>query len=578
MTLNPLQSPDRRGNMSEFKNLGLSEDIVKHLETIGFLNPTEIQTKAIPILLGKTSDFVGLAATGTGKTAAFGLPLIEQIDSTKNFPQALILSPTRELAIQIVDQLKSLSSFKKIKIAAIYGGSSYRNQIADIKRGAQIVVATPGRLIDLLEQNIFNLKELQTLILDEADEMISMGFRDSLEEILKRTHPETKETSSSKNIRAACRTWLFSATMSPAIRKISNLYLNEPVQVEVINRGQLSSQITQLYFTVKEEFKLKALTHLLDALEDFYGIIFCDTKMKCAQIEEELNRRGYHVESLHGDKVQKEREWTLRRFKDKQVKVIVATDVAARGLDIPDLTHVVNYSLPWDVESYVHRIGRTGRNGKTGFSYTLASPRELNLLRQVQNKTKAALVKGTIPSTSEVLFVKMKHLAKGLANQAAKLPTTAWEKFIETEEFTSLNSLTKEEIISKFIQSKIHFNPSSEIEFDYLHGRVPRELDPAGAQASSRSHSGGRGRRVDSRPSHLRSDDSAPDDGGGYTRRARGPGGRSSGGPRRGPPRRDSDNYESAGRGRRFDDDGFKKGRSSFKKSGSEQRRPRIFE
>lgn len=496
--------------MSSFEDLGLSPELIKHLEGIGFVAPTEIQTKAIPILLKHSGDFIGLAATGTGKTAAFGLPMIEHLDMSKKVPQALILSPTRELALQIVEQLKTLSSFKKMKVAAIYGGSSYRTQIDEVRRGAHVIVATPGRLIDLLDQGVFHIRELKTLVLDEADEMISMGFRDSLEEILAQTHAEKKSADvneddedqpRSKQRRASCKTWLFSATMSPAIKKITSLYLNEPTLVEVQRKGNLSEQITQLYFTVKEDLKLKALTHLLDALNDFYGIIFCDTKMKCAQIEQELNKKGYHVESLHGDKSQKEREWTLKRFKNKDVKVIVATDVAARGLDISDLTHVVNYSLPWDVESYVHRIGRTGRNGKTGFSYTLVSPRELSLLKTVQQKTKANLIKGNIPTLAEVLNHKLKTATETVLNLKSSLKESLKENFKTTSEFQALNELTKEELIFKFLASKVDASAADyEVPFDFLNGRIPREMDPnfkAGGY-------GNRAPRTDSRPSFMR--------------------------------------------------------------------------
>lgn len=485
--------------MSTFEDLGLSTELIKHLEGIGFVAPTEIQTKAIPILLKHSGDFIGLAATGTGKTAAFGLPMIEHLDTTKKYPQVLILSPTRELALQIVEQLKSLSSYKKMKIAAIYGGSSYRKQIEDVKRGAHIIVATPGRLIDLLDQGVFHIRELTTLVLDEADEMISMGFRDSLEEILEQTHKEKEAGDKTVSTRrAGCKTWLFSATMSPAIKKITHLYLNDPTMVEVQRKGNLSEQITQMYFTVKEDLKLKALTHLLDALSDFYGIVFCDTKMKCAQIEEELNKKGYHVESLHGDKNQKEREWTLKRFKNKDVKVIVATDVAARGLDIADLTHIVNYSLPWDPESYVHRIGRTGRNGKTGFSYTLVSPRELSLLKQIHLKTKANLIKGNIPTLAEVVNHKLKTASEKILNMKIAMNASLKEIFRATPEFQSLTELTKEELIFKVLSSKVDAAAEQEVPFDFLNGRIPREMDPNFSASRHGSY------RSDSRPAQFR--------------------------------------------------------------------------
>lgn len=543
-----------------FSNFNLSPELVAHLESIGFTQPTEIQTKAIPYLLTNTGDFIGLAATGTGKTAAFGLPLIENIDVNHKTPQALILSPTRELAIQIVDQLKKLSSFKKMKIAPIYGGSSYRKQIEDVKRGVQIIVATPGRLIDLLDQDIFNLHDIKTVILDEADEMISMGFRDSLEEILKRTHSEEaaeERSSSKKQIRAACKTWLFSATMSPAIKRLTQQYLEEPFTIEIQNKGSLSTQITQLYFTVKEDLKLKALTHLLDALPEFYGIIFCETKLKCAEVEEQLTKRGYFVDSLHGDKQQKEREWTLKKFKAKDVKVIVATDVAARGLDVSDLTHVVNYSLPWDVESYVHRIGRTGRNGKTGYSYSLVSPRELHTLRQIQQKTKANLVKGTVPTFKEVITHKLKMAAEQLLQFENHIRKDVIEAFQATEEYTQLEKLTKEDLIVKFLNLKLEKNQhEEEIPFDFLNGRVPRELAAPGSKEASAGRGGDdfRGPRRDYSNASRRS-------GGGRFGGNRGGSGRSYGGDRdeRGSyssrKRSDDDSYSSTRKPRRFADE-----------------------
>lgn len=564
-----------------FSTFTISPELIAHLESIGFTQPTEIQIKAIPYLLTNTGDFIGLAATGTGKTAAFGIPLIETIDMSQKTPQALILSPTRELAIQIVDQLKKLSSFKKMKIAPIYGGSSYRKQIDDVKKGVQIIVATPGRLIDLLEQEIFNLHDIKTVILDEADEMISMGFRDSLEEILKRTHSEGESDgkASKKSVRAACKTWLFSATMSPAIKRLTQQYLETPFTIEIQNKGSLSTQITQLYFTVKEDLKLKALTHLLDALPEFYGIIFCETKLKCAEVEEQLTNRGYFVDSLHGDKQQKEREWTLKKFKAKDVKVIVATDVAARGLDVSDLTHVVNYSLPWDVESYVHRIGRTGRNGKTGYSYSLVSPRELHTLRQIHQKTKANLVKGNIPTFKEVITHKLKMASEQLLKFENHIKKDVVEAFKETDEYGQLEKLTKEELIIKFFNLKLEKNRhEEEIPFDFLNGRVPRELAAPGSKDAlaprerdegSSYRGGGGGRRDYSSSRRSSGGGSRGGYGGGYG----GDRGRSSDSRRSYAPRVDREENAYAGASAR-------KPRRSFDEGDSfpRDRAPRTFE
>lgn len=415
---------------SSFQSFGLSDLLIKAMDEMGFTSATPIQEKAIPLLLGGAQDMIGLASTGTGKTAAFGIPLIEKIDASNKNTQGLVLSPTRELALQVADQLQKLGKYKGIRVVTIYGGSSYRTQIEGVKRGAHIVVATPGRLVDFLEQKVVQLSNVQTLILDEADEMISMGFKDDLEFILKHTHQEDAAASG----RAACRTWLFSATMSRDIRRVADTYLEKPVTVEIAKTQGMSDLVKQSYYTVKDEHKNEVISRLLQIHDDFHGIIFCQTKMEVIELEDKLQKRGFAVASLHGDKQQREREITLKKFRSGEAKVLVATDVAARGLDVKDLTHVVNHSLPWDVESYIHRIGRTGRNGKEGIAISLINPRQVSSLRRLQNVTKKTLEKGKIPTADEVAVIRLQKFM----NKLAAVPTEGRKYKIALEMFTEL--------------------------------------------------------------------------------------------------------------------------------------------
>ncbi len=313
--------------VDSFESFGLSAPLMEAMKDMGFSTPTPIQQQALPILLAGANDFIGLASTGTGKTAAFGIPLVENIDTTTKDTQALVLSPTRELALQVAEQLALLGKKKGLRVVTIYGGASYRTQLDGVKRGAHIVVATPGRLVDFLEQKMIKLQSVQTVVLDEADEMLSMGFKDSLDFILSATHTEESKTE-----RAACRTWLFSATMSGEVKRLSEKYLEKPEMVQANKVGSTASTIEQVYYTVKNSGKMEVISRLLQTLPEFYGIIFCQTKMEVAELEDLLTQRGFPADSLHGDKNQQEREATLKKFKQRQIKVVVATDVSACGL------------------------------------------------------------------------------------------------------------------------------------------------------------------------------------------------------------------------------------------------------
>ncbi|WP_413288122.1 DEAD/DEAH box helicase [Bdellovibrio sp. HCB337] len=463
---------------SSFQSFGLSEPLMKAMNEMGFTSPTPIQEKAIPLLLGEAQDMIGLASTGTGKTAAFGIPLIEKIDASLKATQGLVLSPTRELALQVADQLQKLGKYKGVRVVTIYGGSSYRTQIEGVRKGAHIVVATPGRLVDFLEQKVVQLTNVQTLILDEADEMISMGFKDDLEFILKHTHNEEAEASG----RAACKTWLFSATMSRDIRRVADTYLEAPETIEVAKPTGSSDLVKQSYYTVKDEHKNEVISRLLQIHDNFHGIIFCQTKMEVIELEEKLQRRGFSAASLHGDKQQKEREITLRKFRSGEAKVLVATDVAARGLDVKDLTHVINHSLPWDVESYIHRIGRTGRNGKEGIAISLINPRQVGSLRRIQNVTKKTLEKGKIPTSDEVAMIRLQKFMSqlvGVPTEGRKyqIALQIFEELVQKDE-SGLLKLAPPELLARVITA-IHPELLAEKDYDldFMKGGLDQRRD-----------------------------------------------------------------------------------------------------
>ncbi len=481
---------------------------------MGFTQPTPIQEQALPLLLGPSQDFIGLASTGTGKTAAFGIPLIEKIDASLKSTQGLVLSPTRELALQVADQLQKLGKYKNIRVVTIYGGSSYRTQIEGVKKGAHIVVATPGRLVDFLEQKVVQLKDVQTLILDEADEMISMGFKDDLEFILKHTHQDENAGASA---RAACRTWLFSATMSRDIRRVADTYLDSPETIEVAKNQTTSDLVKQVYYTVKDEHKNEVISRLLQIHDDFHGIIFCQTKMEVIELEDKLQKRGFAVASLHGDKQQKEREITLKKFRSGEAKVLVATDVAARGLDVKDLTHVINHSLPWDVESYIHRIGRTGRAGKEGIAISLINPRQVSSLRRLQNVTRKTLEKGKIPSADEVAMTRMQKFMSQLSGvftggRKFQVALQIFEELVAKDESGLLNSAPPELLARVITALHPELLAEKDYDLDFLRGAPLETRNPrgdrdgrtlsGGSRSFERRDRGGRDRRPerDSRP------------------------------------------------------------------------------
>ena len=373
-----------------FESLGLGERTLKAVKAKGFEEPSEIQAACIPLLLKEGTEVVGQAQTGTGKTAAFALPILETVDEEKKSVQALILTPTRELALQVSEEINSLKGDRKTEVTPIYGGASMEIQLRKLKRGVQIVVGTPGRILDHIKRGTLDLSNLVFMVLDEADEMLDMGFIEDIEEVLKNV-PETR------------RMLMFSATMPPQIQKLAENFMKNPTLVRTQKTDAATPQADQIYFEVKEADKIEALTRIIDRDPDFYGVIFCRTKLQCDEIGHKLQARGYDAEALHGDLSQRERETILRKMKERVIRILVATDVAARGLDIQDLTHVINYSLPSDPEIYIHRVGRTGRAGKEGTAITFITPSEARRFSYIKKASKSEIRKEEIPTPREVV-------------------------------------------------------------------------------------------------------------------------------------------------------------------------------
>ena len=383
--------------MTTFESLGIEAGLLQSLETIGFVTPTPIQEQAIPVLLQGTKDFVGLAQTGTGKTAAFGLPLLQLINKEQRTPQALVICPTRELCLQIANDLGNFKAKKgSIGVTAVYGGASISDQIREIKRGTNIIVATPGRLIDLIERKAINLEGIHYVVLDEADEMLNMGFKDDIEFIL-------KETINRESI------WLFSATMPPAIRQVSKRYMDNPHEITVGKVNSGNANIDHQYYATQHVNRYETLKRIIDFNPGLYGIIFTRTKADAQNVTENLIREGYDIEALHGDLTQAQRDKVMARFREKSIQLLIATDVAARGIDVKEITHVINYELPDDTEVYTHRSGRTGRAGKSGVSVSLVTPREIYRLRQIEKLVNTKFHKMDIPSGKDVCRKQFFH-------------------------------------------------------------------------------------------------------------------------------------------------------------------------
>jgi len=384
-------------DIERFKQLGLSEEVIEAISKKGFEEPTPIQTLTIPAMLRDDTNIIVQAQTGTGKTAAFGLPLIEMIDPKQRSVQAMIVTPTRELAIQVSEEISSLKGNTGIQVIPVYGGQSIDQQLRRLKKGVHIVVGTPGRVIDHLNRKTLNLRDIEYLILDEADEMLNMGFIEDVEEIMKHTNPRK-------------RTLLFSATIPAKIKTLASKYMAGYEFITVEKQKPTVSLTEQIYYEVRSSDKFEALCRIIDIEEDFYGLVFCRTKNDVDEVTNHLIERGYDADVIHGDISQSQREKTLGRFKKKKINILVATDVAARGLDVNDMTHVINYSLPHDPESYVHRIGRTGRAGKEGTAITFITPSEYHKLMFIQRKAKTDIKKLKVPNVKDIIRAKTRKI------------------------------------------------------------------------------------------------------------------------------------------------------------------------
>jgi len=385
--------------MMTFKDLGVRDDLLKAIDELGFETPMPVQEKVIPHLLDEDNDVVALAQTGTGKTAAFGLPVIQRIDIKERQPQALILAPTRELCLQIGSDLADFSKYvPRLRVLPVYGGSSIQSQIRGLREGVQIIVATPGRLIDLIDRGEVNLTDVHTVILDEADEMLNMGFLDSIDAILEHVPEQRKML-------------LFSATMPQEISRIAKKYMRDPLEIVIGTRNQGATNVKHVYYMVNARDKYLALKRIADDNPNIYGIIFCRTRKETQEIADHLIEDGYNADALHGDLSQQQRDIVMKKFRDRVLSLLVATDVAARGLDVNDLTHVVNYGLPDDTAVYTHRSGRTGRAGKTGVSVAIIHSRERGKLREIEKKIGKTFERREVPTPQHIIEKQLYNLA-----------------------------------------------------------------------------------------------------------------------------------------------------------------------
>ncbi len=426
--------------MSTFQELGLNEDLLHAITDLGFTKPSEVQEKAIPLLLEEDKDLVALAQTGTGKTAAFGFPMLQKIDVDSRTTQGLILSPTRELCLQITNEIKLYGKYcKGLNVVAIYGGASISDQARAVKRGAQIIVATPGRMKDMISRKMVDISKIQYSVLDEADEMLNMGFKEDITDILSHT-PDDKST------------WLFSATMPREVSTIAKKFMYDPIEITVGNKNESTSQVSHEYYLVNARDRYQALKRLSDANPNIFSVIFCRTKRDTQKVAENLIEDGYSAGALHGDLSQNQRDIVMKSFRNRQIQMLVATDVAARGIDVDDITHVINYQLPDEPEIYTHRSGRTGRAGKTGISMVIVSKSEVRKIKSIERIIKKQFEKKEIPSGIEIVEVQLMSLAN-------KVHATETNHEID-KHLESINELfadtDKEALIKKFFSAEFN--------------------------------------------------------------------------------------------------------------------------
>jgi len=427
--------------MNPFIQLGIRHDIVNAISELGFENPTPIQEQSIPVLLTGSNDFVGLAQTGTGKTAAFGLPLLELIDFEENHPQALVLCPTRELCLQITNDLKNYAkNMRNVHVVAVYGGASISDQLHQIRRGVQIVVATPGRMLDIINRKAIDFSGVNYVVLDEADEMLNMGFQEDIDSILSTT-PDDKKT------------WLFSATMPSEVRRIAKKYMTDPYELTMGTKNTGNENIEHEYYVVRARDKYAAFKRIVDFNPEIFGIVFCRTKIETQEIAESLIKDGYNADSLHGDLSQQQRDKVMKRYRDRTLQLLIATDVAARGIDVNDVTHVINYSLPDEIENYTHRSDRTARAGKTGVSIAIINAKETGKIRQIEKVIGKRFIKAEIPTGFDVVEKQLFALVHKVHN--VEVNEQQIEQYIPRimDEF---KDMSKEDIIKRF--ASLEFN------------------------------------------------------------------------------------------------------------------------
>jgi ATP-dependent RNA helicase DeaD len=460
--------------MNTFKELGLNEDLLRAISDLGFETPSEIQQKAIPLLLEDEKDIVALAQTGTGKTAAFGFPLLQKIDAGNRSTQGLILSPTRELCLQITNEIKLYSKYiNGLNAVAIYGGASITEQAREVKRGAQIIVATPGRMKDMISRGLVNIKDIDYCILDEADEMLNMGFYEDITAIL-------SDTPTDKN------TWLFSATMPYEVSQIAKKFMHNPHEITVGTKNSGTTTVSHEFYVINARDRYEALKRLADANPDIFSVVFCRTKRDTQAIAEKLIEDGYNAAALHGDLSQAQRDGVMKSFRGRQIQMLVATDVAARGIDVDNITHVINYQLPDEIETYTHRSGRTGRAGKLGTSLVIITKSELRKINAIEKIIKQKFEEKAIPSGIEICEVQLFHLANKIKDVEIDHEIDTYLPSI----YELLSDLTKEDLIKKMVS--VEFNRF----LDYY--RKKRDLSKESGGREDRSERGERKERSSS--------------------------------------------------------------------------------
>ncbi|MBL7473159.1 DEAD/DEAH box helicase [Robertkochia sediminum] len=450
--------------MNKFEQLGLNEALLNAVADMGFETPSEVQEKAIPVLLAQDTDMVALAQTGTGKTAAFGFPMIQKIDVHSKRTQGLILSPTRELCLQITQELKQYSKYEhQLRVAAIYGGASITAQASEIKRGAQIIVATPGRMKDMISRGMVDITNIDYCVLDEADEMLNMGFYEDITDILSNT-PKEKST------------WLFSATMPKEVSRIAKKFMADPVEITVGTKNSGSQNVQHEYYLVSGRDRYSALKRLADANPDIFSVVFCRTKRDTQKIAEKLIEDGYNAGALHGDLSQNQRDMVMKAFRTNQIQMLVATDVAARGIDVDDVTHVINYQLPDEIETYTHRSGRTGRAGKSGISMVIITKSELRKIKGIERIIQQEFDAKKIPNAEEICEIQLYHLASKIKDTEVNAEVEGYLPAV----MDVLEGLDREDLIKRMVS----------VEFSRFANYYNKTQDLNQPSASSEASSG----------------------------------------------------------------------------------------